>query len=307
MRIVFKSGLLYYAKGTLPLTGKEVHIGTVTNRESFDNMSQVYLKYFSKISLYEFKRFTKVGEKHTRLITSRGAKSNIIKRVYIPRVKKTRMAKLVGNMLVKSDDKYAYIQVSHFKKRRIIKIDLEDYPKVYAKVKSNGYLIARYFKTEDTVQYIHCKKRKRQNSLYSYILGRPVFEKITHIDGDIFNYSKENISLDFYKKCSRYCKPSDANGFIEKPVEELVGIRRYSDVKSKNYTAKIWVRGKEIRIGRFVHATDAAKAYDIARMYYIGAQYTKNYSYDYYMNFEKELVDYWFEKFSKKKPIPDLD
>ena len=298
MAIIFKPGFFYYIKAELPITGKLIAIAKVTKRDEWNAYCDRYKRFFKSIILMEYNSIKPINERIRQV--SKLTNNNFRKIIRIPRIKKDKKKPIKGNLLVKIDGDTAYIQVSHFKKRKIIKIDLEDLQPLLDVTKKSFYFIGRYNKQSKTVNYILSKKKYRPNSLYSYILKQKIFTKVIHKDGDIFNYKKDNLIVTTQRKVTAIVPNNYSEVFVEKKINELVGVIK-SDRISYNYIAEIHVHGVLIKLGRFINAIDAAMAYDIARMYYYGRDKTANYPADYYFILKQDLVLKWYINLKKRK------
>lgn len=291
-RIVFKKEMSYFLRGVLPRCNMIVNLSSVKDKEEYESLTTTYLKFFNKIFLYE----KNIYNGRSRIVkTKTNLDITTIKSPKIPRIKKCKKKRIVGNVFVKEDENYFYMQVMHFKKRAIIKLDIEDKEKIKNLLKNSYYFRAKYFKSYHRVYFIHNKYKLRTNSLYKYILGDRIYNRIVHIDGNMFNYSKSNLKiLDTYSPNSREKTQVKFEGILNnKPIDSLVGVKRYSDRPGFNYLSVITIKGREIKLGRFVDAYEAAMAYDIAQIYYNGPTYTKNYPYEYYINLKQDVVSKW--------------
>lgn len=296
--IVFNPSFKYIVFAELPNTKKRINLGLVKDENGWDLMVRSYLDFFTKLILVEYaaKNDFNNRAKEIRNLSNKSIKQ----RVVIPRFKREKKKPLKGNLLVASEGDVSYIQVSHFRKRRVLKIDTEDLDKLLNVTKKSFYFIARKFNMCDVV-YILSKHKYRTNSIYRYILGKRITTNVIHIDGDYCNFRKSNLKV-IESKHTKIKKMTDNKVF--KGVE---GLKGFSYCKAQNcYEIRIMYKGKRIKIGYSKIEEDSAKIYDIALMYYHGIHKTVNYPSDYYFNLEQELVSKWNEALSKRKIQPEI-
>lgn len=299
-RIVFKPHHYYTLKGVLPRCNKTITLCTITKKEDYELLAPTYLKFFKKVFLFEKRLY---GHK-VNIITQRENKDiNVVSRVVLQRIKRQKKKKIEGNVFLRRDEQYFYIQAKSFRKRVVLKFDLEDEEKIMGVLKKTYYFRARYFRSYKRVYFIHNKYKLRTNSVYRYLLNDRIYNHIEHIDGNMLNYSKANLKiLDKKSPISVEKKTlSFENVLTNRDPEKLIGIKRYCDRKTNQYIANICINGRDIKIGRFSDPFEAAMAYDIAAIYYKGPTHTRNYPYEYYVNLKQDDVSKWFTNFDNRE------
>jgi hypothetical protein len=273
---------------------------SITKKEDYELLAPTYLKFFKKIYLHE-----KCLYGHSASIITSRVNNDIshISRVIVPRIKRAKRKRLQGNVFSHRDETYFYLNAKCFRRRVVLKFDLEDEEKIMKVLKKTYYFRAKYFRSYKRIYFIHNKYKLRTNSVYRYILNERIYNQIEHIDGDMFNYSKANLRiLDARTTVAREkTTPSFQNIMNNKPIEELIGIKRYCDRASSKYVANIVINRKYIKIGRFNDPYEAAMAYDIAAMYYKGPTHTKNYPHDFYINLKQDIVSKWYANFKNRE------
>lgn len=299
-RIVFKPHHNYTLRGVLPRTNRTINLCNIFKKEDYELLAPTYLKFFKKIYLFEQCLY---GHRSNIVTTRINNDVDSISRVIIPRIKRKKRGKIQGNVFLRKDEKYFYIQAKAFKKRVVLKFDLEDEVKIMSVLKKTYYFRAKYFKSYKRVYFIHNKYKLRTNSVYRYILGERIYNQIEHIDGNMYNYSKANLRILDYKSPvnKEKTRPSFKGIMENKPLDELIGIKRYSDRGNSKYVVNIMINKVFIKIGRFNDPYEAAMAYDISMMYYRGPTHTKNYPYEFYVNLKQDLVSKWFSNLENRK------
>jgi len=300
-RIIIKPQHFYSLRGVLPRTNKVVVLCTITKKEDYELLCPTYLKFFKSVFLHERKLYGHSA----KIVTKRENKDiTVVSRVVLQRIKRQKRKKIEGNVLLKRDENYVYIQAKQFRQRVVLKFDLEDEEKIMKVLKKTYYFRARYFKTYKKIYFIHNKYKLRTNSVYRYLLGDRIYNMVEHIDGNPLNFSKSNLKILNVKvpaKPESERKPSFTGILNNKKVEDLIGIKRYCDRKYAQYVAATRIKGKDVKIGRFNDPYEAAMAYDIAQMYYKGPNHTKNYPSEYYINLRQDLVSKWFDNLANRE------
>lgn len=294
-----KAFAIHFVLGVLPVTRVRIGLGKVETIEEYEKKIDEIGKFFYQMILCEYTTSWDRRNINFKIITTRTTQS-ALKRINIPRIRRIKKKNIKKNLVAKIEGEYAYINVSYLKKRRVLKIDLEDLPILQNKCKNSYYFIGRYFKTTNDIQFIFSKNKKRPNSIYSLIFGRKILTKVIHKDGDIFNYSKANLEIT-EQTSSKIDRTKKYENVLTKSEEEYVGITKYSDVQGYPYSSKILFQGYRFKIGRFKTAKEAAMAYDVCRMYFLGNTFSVNFPCDYYFNFEQEFVQKWITRISRWK------
>lgn len=292
--MVLNNNNMHIAYAELPITKKRIKLSLVYSIEKWNEIKRIYWRLFSKLILVEYDNNRDFGKKAKEI--SILSNKNIKQKVVIPRIKKEKKLPIKGNLLVKVEGDTTYILANCFKKRKILKIDSEDFEKINTRTKSSFYLIARRFSGGE-INFILSKHKRRQSSIYSMIFERTIKTKVIHIDGDYFNFKKSNLKI------------LDSDGYKIKRIShenifnptKLTGFSKES--RGIGYEIRIYYKGKRIKIGYAKTPEDAAKLYDIANLYYNGK--TINYPADYYFNFEQDLVSKWNDNLSRRKIQPE--
>lgn len=298
MVLNFDNWSVYYTKAILPLTGKAIFFEYIRSKDQWYSLIDKYRSYFSAIQLYEynprndFKDMTKLISKCTN--------HTFKKRILIPRIKRTKKKPLKGNLCVKKEGDVAYIQVSYLKKRKILKIDIEDLPILEDVCKNSFYFIYRPLKLVPN-NIVLSKKKSRKFSLYSYILKKHVKTIVTHIDSDDTNFCKNNLQETRRALNYRKEKKVTSESFKPKKLNDLVGICKCYELHHPNYYTRLVVNNNRILIGRSNDPYEIAKMFDIARLYYLGASYSINYPLEYYLILEQNLFKKMILSFKKRK------
>ena len=298
MAIKFDKWCKYFARAVLPITGKTIFLDYVRSKDHWYSLIDKHKFYFSSIQLYEYNIHTNFNNM-TKLI-SKCTNHTFKKRILIPRIKRTKKKPLKGNLCVKKEGDIAYIQISYLKKRRILKIDLEDLADLEKVCMNSFYFIYRPLKMVPN-NIVLSKKKSRKFSLYSFIFKKYVRTIVKHIDGDDTNFCKNNLLITKTRLSYNKPKPVTCESFKPKKLNELVGISKCYELHHANYYARVGVKGIKILVGRSNDPYEIAKMYDIARLYYFGASFSINYPLEYYLIMEQDLFKKMILSFKNRK------
>lgn len=295
---VFTDDNTYIVKGVLPLSEGKITLGMVRSNEKYEELVNRHIIHYSKIMLMRVNRISLLHSYIDEIYNTKGYS----RRTVIPRIKKTKLPPLIGNLYLKEDDKFFYMQAIYNRKRVILKFDIADKAILDPIVKNRYHFIGRYFKMTKQVYFIKSGKKLRSNSLYRYLFGEKIYTEVIHKDGDIFNYCRNNLLLTGIRhKLKENITTDISTIYCEKKEHELVGFKRCSDRKTSKYVAVLTHNRREIKIGRFNDPYEAAMAYDIAIAYYKGPVFTVNYHFSYYTVLKQDLVSKWFNNFDERE------
>ena len=275
------------------MTKKKISLCKIQNEDQWLEAKDRYRMYFEILKLIDFNKTRDFGKWVKVMATAKN--QGMIKRLMIPRIKREKKKPIKGNLVVKTEGDTTFIQVSHFKKRKILKIDTEDVDMLLNLTKNSFYFIARRY-ANNTICYVLSKKKYRTNSLYSYLFKKKILTTVIHLDGDKTNYRKSNLKVtDSVFKEKDEVNPTK----VFKKNEKTMGVyfRRNRYYARQYYNKKImeiYAKDKE----------EAMKIYDISRMYYYGINHSFHNQPDYYFSFEQELVLKCYERFKKRTIQP---
>ena len=165
---------------------------------------------------------------------------------------------------------------------RVCIVDQEDKDVVfgYLRARSDCFRIKIYRKALPIVYFRH--HAKLHTTMPEIIFNRKKFGYMNFRDGNPYNYMKSNVF--FTKVATTRERPKPSTGYY--------GVTYKPDPSRKqHYVARIKVDGKMKRIGRYLDALTAAKAYDRVRMQMHGKHSAKNFPYEYYAAFEPIYVE----------------
>lgn len=294
--IQFKSYHTYIVKGILPRTNESITLGIISSQNMYNKILQSHLPYYSKIVVLEYSKSVKTVCEIDSVVNNH---SEILNLAILLNSKNSN--RILGNIVDTISEDVFYMRASHNKKRVLIKLDISELELINRVTKNRYHFIAREFKSINQICFIKMGKKHRKHSLYSYILGKPIVTQVIHIDGNIYNYCKNNLLVTTKKTSIGISTKSTSSILKEIPVDKLVGFNRCSDRSTSKYVAKATINGHEIKIGRFNDPYEAAMAYDLTLAYYKGPVFTVNYPYEYYATLKQELVSKWNENLSARE------
>ena len=294
--IEFKSYHTYIVKGVLPRTNEAITLGIISSQNVYNVILKNHLQYYSKIVVLEYSKTFKTVCEVDAVLNNNAEITNL--NILLNSKNNDR---ILGNIVDTVDEDVFYMRASHNKKRVLIKLDISELELINRITKNRYHFIAREFKSTNQVCFIKMGRKRRKHSLYSYIFGKTIDTQVIHIDGNIYNYCKNNL-LVTNKKTSVGINQKSTSSILEDiPLDRLVGFKRSSDRNTSKYVAKATINGHEIKIGRFNDPYEAAMAYDLTLAYYKGPVFTVNYPYEYYATLKQDLVSKWNDNLAARE------